>query len=310
MRKLPVLLLIGLCLTCSLCRAAESKIEERTVIAALEAVRSRDFSLMKPLYGKAQALPYLVKYITDEDDFVRTEVVTLAGSVGDEEAVAILTAMTADQKSGIASAAVATLYNNIPLAHVQQYGGLPLRRNLLRYLTKQSSNSAHAILLCSAFPDDQKVVDFLQELRLSAKEAKTNVTMSNPDVPVAYCIDIALAALGSKEKTAAVLESVKTANVHEMIFLCEALPVVNDPHIMHAMIPLLDNKAPAQALHFGSAGKVDRPLCDVVLDALVKKSGVTVPFSTLNRLSYSADELRQAKQLLMKVWPDEAVKPG
>jgi hypothetical protein len=270
---------------------AETALPDAVIARKVEQVFAQakcgDYSQAGSLHAEGEAvLPHLVKYITDPNPEVKHAVIALAGHVRSLRGVGILTALVRDRDAGVALAAVRALYQYQDGASIREFGRIKLRDNLLEY-AKAHPYQAEPLLLLRHFGAQEPVAKALADLRQKPdgllvprpgdpRPAAWLGDTAYPGVTPTLLVDCALAEAGDAEAEARVLACVKLGRDEDVLLLTDVLPVLTRPAILRALADLLTDGPRGRRLVPGRG--LGMRLCDLLLEALVSRTGVGPAF--------------------------------
>ena len=233
----------------------------------------------------------LGKYVEDPDPNIRRETVALLRAVGGKAALGLLARALGDPLVEIQERAAMALYERYDprtLAASAETGAS------LRKSVTAGNTRAAAVLLLAYFPGPE-TQQLLGKLRGRPAEEVTKLHEWSPAVPVSLPAAVALSRLGENDARAALLATIEDAGVNVLEFLFEAIREIDSPEVLQALKPALDNQAEVSSgVPSGAAPR--RRICDVAVNAFVRRLSLKVDFELLESRRYSEAQIQQVRQ--------------
>lgn len=283
-------------------QGAPQELAER-VRKAFEDVRRKDLQGVSQLQHAGQAvIPLVTPWLRDTDEIVRREAISLLSVIGGEAALPLLVAALGDSSRDIRHKTALALYENYkPTMLVQQ---TTLGPALVRLIRSEPACAA-ALLLSAYYPTEE-----MEAALIDASQRKPTVEVKlyghSAPVRILLPLQVAQARHGSPEASAALIKTIENASVSEAEFLIEASQEMDSASVLKAMSRFLDDTRPCSTM-VHSAPNIRLRVCDMSVNALIKRFDLQSPVKTSRLQNYTASDIETIRSLLMKAVPDRPV---
>src|SRR6266542_3175660 len=271
--------------------AGKQDLAER-VQRAFQAVREKDLGPVSGLQALGLAVvPLLPPYLEDASEDVRREAVSLLAVSDGEGALPLLVRALADTSPDIRERAALALYERYEPAQLAAHAGAC---KALAALAAGDNPSAAALLLLGYCPGPETE----RVLRTVAAQTPAPPVRLFPwSAPVVASLParVALARLGDREAQLALAQAVAGDTPAELEFLLAALREIEAPTVLRALTGVLaDTRKAATVAHSGAVPQ--HRLCDVAVNAFVRRFSLKIGFELSEVLPYSVDQLDDVRR--------------
>lgn len=278
------------------------QLQER-VRLAFESVRHNDLAGVTQLQTEGPPLvPLLTNYLSDKDDSVRREAVSLLICVAGPAALPLLVTALTDSTAEIRERAARALYGKYDVPTLVAQPGLENR--LLKSVDNPELIAA-SVLLLAYFPSEEST-NALTKLRDLRPVQAVKLHESSTPIPLDLVAKVALARHGSLEDQQAVLQAFASPAVSHAEFLLGALREIDSSTLLREFSKFLDDTREASTL-VHSAPNLRPRLCDLAVNALVTRLELTVSFAVSEYRHYEAAERDEVRRLLEQAVPKSPI---
>lgn len=278
------------------------QLQER-VRLAFESVRDNDLTGVTQLQTEGAPLVLLLtNYLSDKDDAVRREAVSLLSCVAGPAALPLLITALNDSAAEIRERAARALYEKYDVPTLVAEPGL--EKSLLQSVNTPEPPAA-SVLLLAYFPSAEST-NALTKLRdLRPVQAIKLHDWSTP-IPLDLVAKVALARHGSLEDQQSVIQAFASPAVSHAEFLLAALREIDSSTLLREFSKFLDDTREASTL-MHSAPNLRPRLCDLAVNALVKRLELKVSFAIGAYRHYQAVERDEVRRLFEQAVPRSPV---
>lgn len=263
---------------------------KKKVEAALSAARSGDFGPSSDLIPLGRdVVPLLEPWVADADEEVRRQAVAILRSIGHRDAIPLLVEALGDPELEIQMRASLALYELEDRRAVARAATDALCRSV------EGGNDSAAALLLLGHGKGEAAKAALLSMQRRDPPGQSELHEWTPAVPTPFVATIALSRLGDAASRGRLLAAAESAGVPELQFLLGVLDEVDDAAVLASLSRLLgDTREASGGVPSGAA---PRRLCDVAVDALVKRLRLKTSFRPDPAARYEparVDEVRKA----------------
>jgi hypothetical protein len=239
-------------------------------------------------------VPAVTPYLSSTDAKVRTEAVALLAALRSAAAATALLPALADMSADVGERAAEAV-----LAHVEAAGAMPgLDSAVAKALLIEDPGAS--VLLLGAFSPAS--TDSLRK----AAGATRLVKLTDADLPVeaGLAARVSLARLGDLPARSALEQAIEQAEVADLLFLLDVLPLLDDPSLIHALAAhTLDDTHPAGG---GVPAEVEpaRRVCDHAVDALAARLRLKLSFAPDGISRYTDAEIAEVRRAVGEAIPN------
>ena len=242
----------------------------------------------------AAVIEFLEPYLDDPDISVKSEVIGILSEIGGEKSLGLLTKALNNSEGDIQRKASETLYTNYSDKIISSHReiGAALKKSI-----ESGNDSAAAIFLLSRYDEisAEKVLQPLSEDQNA--DRLTKLSDSSPAVRVAIPAQLALAKLGKSEARNALLSHIESAPTEELEFLLDVLNEIDSPEILHLLKITLEDRTEISG-GVPSHAVLQTRLCDLAVNAFVKRLTLKVRFKLTDSKRYSVAQISQVRKLI------------
>ncbi len=266
-------------------------------------VRHRDLSGLSDLQTAGSAIvPFLALFLSDPDEVVRREAVSLLCVVAGKEALPLIILALNDSSAEIRDRAAMGLYERYERSAIADHESLG---NALVPLIVMESPSAAALLLSAYFPTEE-VEDALRTALKRKEVVDVKLFAHSTPVPFLLPVQVALAHHGSAEAQSALVRTIESASVAEAEFLLDAIHEADSSSVLRAMAKFLaDPRQSTTQVH--SAPVIQLRVCDLAVNAFIKRLELKVTFKHSVLQKYEVHHVDEVRRLVAKAVPDRPI---
>lgn len=253
---------------------------------AFAAVRHGDLGPVSALQDAGPALaPLLKPYLADASEAVRREALSLLTVVRGPDALPLLAAALTDDSPEIRERVSRALYEGYSPTQIQGLG------KALAASVRQGQLSAPALLLLAYCPGESSIL----ALRTAIKDSSPVKLLEwSTPVPVSLPAYVALARLGEPDARQALLAVVHRGETSDLEFLLSAMREIEAREVLSALTATLtDTRNSAETLPVSHSV---RRLCDVAVDAFVRRLGLATSFEISEAATYDAEQIHEVRR--------------
>lgn len=264
------------------------------VEAAVQAARTGEFSLLSELQDQAAAaVPWLSAYVHDANEDVRSQVAAMLGLSGQRDAIGPLVSLLADSSPDVCRRAGQALYGRFPRAWVASH---PEAGRVMAESVMTGNTDAAVLLLLGWFPVPASEAA-LRATLLRRGDGPTELQAWAPVVPAALPAKVALSRLGDEAARLDLARTAAAGSLPETLFLLSVLGDIDAPETLRALGRALGDLREAPGQTPSGAGPARR-VCDVAVDALVERLGLSVEFPRSRYRRYEAAQIDAVRSAL------------
>jgi len=278
----------------------ESQAEaKRQIDSAFEQARNGNLQAIAALAELPAASASLLRpYVHDESSALRREAISVLTALGGKEASPLLVEALSDPNAGNRERASSGLYF---VYDPQEIVALDHAGPALRKAVRGHSVSATSVLLLRYFPG-KETRQVLEQTRDNPQAGKTKLRSWSPVVPARLPALVSLSALGDTDSRNELLKLIDAADPAQLEFLFNAIREVDSPRVLHALKQCLQNQTQISAgVPAGATPR--RRICDLAVDAFVKRLNLKVSFELAEHQRYEDDEIKEVIDGINKTLP-------
>lgn len=271
--------------------ADKNDLAER-VRQAFDAVREGDLGPVSRLQEAGTLLlPFLASYLSDGNEDVRREAISLTTVVGSAAAVPLLARVLTDPVAELRERAALAIYEKFEPRAIATNDALG--KALAASVTQGNPSAAAALLL--AYVPGSVAEKCLHAERDRMPPAAVRLYSWSAPVDGSLAAQVALAHRGDSAAVQFLSQKLHHAIPAEIEFLLATLREIESPPLLRALAETLNDTRAAATVQHSSRGSARR-LCDVAVNAFVQRFALPVGFELSLTLSYTPRQIDEVRR--------------